>query len=59
MFPAPREVDRELYPLIKSKEYRKGIKFPAPREVDRYLYDTINTKSKSYFKFPAPREVDR
>ena len=36
-FPAPREVDRELYIRMKEAEAREK-QFPAPREVDRELY---------------------
>ena len=34
-FPAPREVDGELYCLIGNGKM-KGKTFPAPREVDTY-----------------------
>ena len=36
-FPAPREVDRELYNM-KIFKNEDVYKFPAPREVDRELY---------------------
>ena len=39
MFPAPLEVDRELYEgwgVVITKDGEEL--FPAPREVDRYLY---------------------
>ena len=37
VFPAPLEVDRELYPMSSFIQEIK-IEFPAPREVDRDLY---------------------
>mgnify|MGYP001019577333 FL=1 len=40
MFPAPPEVDRELYKGEEKLEQAR-TKFPAPREVDRYLYQKI------------------
>ena len=40
-FPAPLEVDRELYKLdVKHDRYTSNW-FPAPLEVDRYLYLTL------------------
>ncbi len=37
LFPAPREVDRDLYGLI-NKVRVTAEEFPAPPEVDRDLY---------------------
>ena len=34
-FPAPREVDRYLYTILKSVMIAKINRFPAPLEVDR------------------------
>ena len=36
-FPAPSEVDRQLYDFYVGLEV-KTVQFPAPREVDRQLY---------------------
>ena len=34
-FPAPREVDRELYGVPEENIPKRVLKFPAPREVGR------------------------
>ena len=41
-FPAPLEVDRELYNFPWSNGYDSGLLFPTPREVDKYLYTTYD-----------------
>ena len=41
MFPAPLEVDRELYKLDVKHDRYTGNWFPAPREVDRELYQVM------------------
>ena len=56
-FPAPLEVDRELYEIDGTNEEVR--EFPAPLEVDRYLYLMIIIIGKSGSGFPAPREVVR
>ena len=35
LFPAPREVDRELYGVPEENIPKRVLKFPAPREVGR------------------------
>ena len=57
-FPAPLEVDRELYTTTKTAKFA-GIQFPAPREVDRELYNAHKKERESSFLFSPPREVDR
>ncbi len=58
-FPAPREVDRELYIRMKEAEAREK-QFPAPREVNRFFYnDAKQAGSVMTYLFPAPREVNR
>ena len=37
-FPAPSEVDRELYIVFYNYTYELDILFPAPTEVDRFFY---------------------
>ena len=39
-FPAPREVDRELY-IYLSSNAAYDLEFPTPPEVDRELYKKI------------------
>ena len=57
-FPAPTEVDRELYDWITmNKEI--SDRFPAPFEVDRFLYECTYFINDMGGWFPAPREVDR
>ena len=41
-FPAPLEVDRELYQYRFLLLAIKYLNFPAPREVDRELYNIIS-----------------
>ena len=57
-FPAPREVDRELY-ISFLKKHSKFAGFPAPREVDRVLYTVSLVGRLAREPLPAPREVDR
>ena len=40
-FPAPLEVDRDLYRSRTERLLLRLRGFPAPLEVDRYLYSTI------------------
>ena len=57
-FPAPLEVDRCLYKLVKM--YQSALdKFPAPREVDRELYIYLSSNAAYDLEFPTPPEVDR
>ena len=58
-FPAPREVDRELYNLDNSLWYFLKRLFPAPLEVDRELYACETQCDDTTFSFPVPLEVDR
>ena len=59
LFPAPREVDRELYCTFNPNNGLHG--FSAPREVDRGLYTLLTAVGYFYKKklFPAPLKVDR
>ena len=57
-FPAPREVDRQLYLQFTEPKAEK-LSFPAPPEVDKYLYIKLLDKITKWFLFPAPLEVDR
>ena len=57
-FPAPREVDRELY-ISFLKKHSKFAGFPAPREVDRVLYTVSLVGRLAREPLPAPREVNR
>ena len=59
MFPAPFEVDRQLYGNMKLEYGSKSQAFPAPREVDRQLYVRDGQEIQIGEQFPAPREVDR
>ena len=60
MFPAPREVDREIYMLRFQFTDPVPTEFPAPREGDREIYRTMDSFTKKLStKFPAPLEVDR
>ena len=56
MFPAPLEVDRELY---SDKKYQDSElnKFPAPREVDRYIYKI--TSDEQFARFMSFRPLAR
>ena len=38
LFPAPLEVDRELYVIDDVTDVKAMYKFPAPLEVDREIY---------------------
>ena len=60
MFPAPLEVDREIYDTFRILS-TKVSSFPAPLEVDRDLYTRIPVFHQMFsaLKFPAPLEVDR
>ena len=57
-FPAPREVDRELYVISRIFKYATSL-FPAPREVDRELYIYLSSNAAYDLEFPTPPEVDR
>ena len=58
-FPAPYEVDREIYTIISSI-ILVVKRFPATLEVDRYLYALKEVGGlDAVKKLPAPREVDR
>ena len=58
-FPAPLEVDRELYEQ-SGMASGMGHLFPAPREVNRELYfDCPGIEIEEVEWFPSPREVDR
>lgn len=57
LFPAPREVDRELYCTFNPNNGLHG--FSAPREVDRGLYSGGAYRNERQGWFSAPREVDR
>ena len=59
VFPAPPEVDRELYVVLVGRLTRDA-EFPAPSEVDRelHLIDELYPEGIEE-TFPAPLEVDR
>ena len=60
-FPAPREVDREIY-FDEMAFIDEGVRtFPAPREVDRYLYFTVTrSRKRSGICFrPLSRQIGR
>ena len=59
MFPAPREVDMDLYSATKKEPSKVTKGFPAPFEVDRELYKTFIFGQSNRTVFPASREVDR
>ena len=50
LFPAPREVDRELY---ADKTFPAGNirMFPSPIEVDRYLYRVLENVTQKQISF--------
>ena len=59
-FPAPREVDRYLYEIVKKAVKTGNSEFPAPREMDRYVYyGKWVPKIPGFTLFPAPLELDR
>ena len=53
-FPAPSEVDRELYIVFYNYTYELDILFPAPTEVDRFLYVMKGTFKPSPYKSFRP-----
>ena len=57
-FPAPREVDRELYTVSLVGRLAREP-FPAPLEVDRELYKLQYEWGWYPVLFPAPREGGR
>ena len=57
-FPAPPEVDRELY-RTTLQEVSNAFSFrPLSREIGGYTNDRLNKNFERYL-FPAPLEVDR
>ena len=59
-FPAPFEVDRELFIWEDLFEQNGLPRFPAPLEVDTYLYKRTEVyEAIDKALFPAPSEVDR
>ena len=60
-FPAPLEVDRELYFTAEERAILSQRGFPAPSEVDGDLYRVVNDPTTAGLTdgFPTPREVVR
>ena len=60
MFPAPREVDRELYTLLRTTHWNHQNRFrPLTRWIGCFTLGLEKNIDVSIYAFPAPLEVDR